>query len=184
MDIQLLKDQLAGLEAKGKALRSDEALFLKAQGVDESTEKARTKLIEDEIDNANFKETMAELKSSKAGAIKEALCAIQDKMTAILPEGDAVIHIDDEGVLLIGWLKPEAKAPVAYHSLSGGEKAIFDPALISVLEAGLIIVEAAEMDEERLVESLKKLEQLKEQVIVNTWFVPKDVPKGWEIVKL
>jgi hypothetical protein len=184
MDIQLLKDQLAGLEAKGKRLRSDEALFLKAQGLDESIETARTKLGEDETDNINFKEQMAELKHKKSKAIGEACIRMQEKMTAILPEGMAVIHIDDEGVLLIGWLKPGAKAPVAYHSLSGGEKAIFEAALVHALEADLVIIEAAELDEKNLVTSLEKLSGLDAQVLLSTCHAPAEVPNGWEVVKL
>ena len=184
MDIQLLKDQLAGLETKGKNLRSEEALFLKAQGLDESIETAKAKLINDETDNINFKESMAELKAKKAKAIGEACIRMQEKMTAILPEGMAVIHIDDEGVILIGWLKSGAKAPVAYHSLSGGEKAIFEATLVHALEADLMIVEAAETDEKNLIEMLTKLSTIEPQVIVNTWFVPKEVPKGWEVVRL
>ena len=183
-DIKLLKDQLAGLEAKGKMLRSEEAVFLKALGIDESIEKTKAKLQSDEIDNTNFKEQLAELKGKKAQAIGEACIAMQEKMTALLPHGMAVIHIDDEGTLLIGWLKEGAGAPVAYHSLSGGEKAIFEAALVHALEADLVIVEGAELDEKSLVIAMEKLSGLKAQVILNTCHAPAKTPKGWDVVQL
>ena len=184
IDIQLLEDQLTGIEAKGKTLRAEEAQHLKAQGLDESIEKAKGKLRSDEVDNINFKETMAELKAKKAKSISEACIAMQKKMTKLLPGGMAVIHIDDDGVLLIGWLKEGAKAPVAYHSLSGGEKAIFEAALVHALEADLVIIEGAEMDDNNLNEALIKLSGLKAQVLLNTCHAPAEVPKGWEVVQL
>jgi len=189
MDTQLLKTQIEGLEAKGRDLRSKERLFLKAQGLDEQAEKAKAKIpdIEAEIETINGQ--LADCKQKKADAVSGSLKAIQSTMTELLPEGQGIVHIEEDGSLLIGWLKEGAGTLTPYSGLSGGEKVVFDQALANSLIADgdpVLIYEAAELDAENLT---RQLELIREkagdvQVVVNSCHAPDKAPEGWMVVEL
>lgn len=178
MDKQLLKDQLQGLEQKGLELREKETLFTKALGLDEQIEKARIKAGDLDETASGLKEELSELKEQKAASLQSTVEALTVKMNEVLPEGEAVFQIN--GGVFIGW-KIDGVTK-AYHGLSGGEKVVFDGALCHVLEADVLIYEAAECDAERLDRMLDQLSALPEapQIIVNTWFEPQD-DHGFEV---
>jgi putative intracellular protease/amidase len=73
---------------------------------------------------------------------------------------------------------------VAYAGLSGGEKALFDPALAYALKANVLLQESAELDEERLLESLGKFNGAKVQVVVSTCHAPAVLPAEWKVIQL
>ncbi len=180
MDIQMMEQQLKGFEAKGKELREQEAIFLKAQGLREQIEGTRAASIELEVDIQEAKEGLAELKSQKASAVAGTVSAIKEKMDAVLPDGEAVISVD--GSLAIGWkIGNDVKA---YNGLSGGEKVVFDAALANALGSGIMLYEGAEMDDERMTGLIESLDHDK-QVIINTChFNGLVVPEGWDLVEI
>ena len=168
-DIQTTRELIAGLRQKKKNLRADEAIFLKLSGINEEIEKAIQ-------DKAGFEEKLIiakrcrdEAKKKKAAAVGETTSLIAEKMNAVLPYGSAVFTYaeDDDGKrdLKIGWKAGEVETP--YNGLSGGEKQIFDAALANVLDANIIVVEAAELDDDNFQKTLLELSKLDKQVIVN-----------------
>ena len=189
MDSNIIQDQIDGLIEKGKELRKKEKIFLKASGLNESIEKLKAELVTLEANIETEKEQLAELKAKKSEALKNTLMAMQDKITELLPMGDGIVHIEDDGSLAIGWLLP-GKAFVRYDGLSGGQKVIFGEALGNALlgdASKFIIYEAAEVEGydslPALLKQIKKT-QSDTQIIVNTWFKPKTIPKGWNLIEL
>ena len=190
MDTKIIENQIEGLIEKGKGLREKERPFLRVSGLDESIEKNRQEAASIEIDIAAKKEDLAELKSQKAEAVKGTLIAMQEKMTELLPFGDGIAHISDDRSFILGWMLP-GKPLVPQAGLSGGQKVIFNQALGSALlgkaKEKMIIYEGAEVDEKNLVALLKQIAKTQDdntQVNVNTWFKPKTVPKGWNLIEL
>lgn len=188
MDIKIIEQQIQGLIEKGKELRKKERIFLKASGIEESIEKYKQEVVTLESDIEAKKEELAELKAQKAEAVRNTLIAMQDKITELLPVGDGVAHITDDGSFILGWLKP-GKALVPYEGLSGGEKVIFGNALggalLSKATNKMLIMECAEIDDENLSKQLKVLEKVKgTQTILNTCHRPKAIPKAFNLIEL
>ena len=131
-----------------------------------------------------------EAKTKAADAINDTIkaCAkyFREKSTdGILPEGH--IHIEDDGRtrLQIGW---QRDLFVPRQSLSGGEKAIFDAAMASVLvPSAAIWIEAAECDDTTLAATMEKLAPLPQQVVILTChWVDLDpvVADEWTVVRM
>lgn len=177
MDTELMNNQITGLIEAGKKLREKEALFLKAQGLDEEITKAQADIEVDEEAAEDLKEELKGLKSEKADAMSATAEGLAMKMGEILPEGNAVFRVDEGGVFL-GWDK------TPYHGLSGGQKTIFDAALTNALKADLLIIEAAELDRKHLERSMERLKDHPAQVIVNTCHVPETIPENFTVVTL
>jgi len=182
MDIQLMQDKLKGLETKGKNLRAKEALFLKAQGLDEQIEKNRVEITPLEDDVSAMKDELAELKGQKAEAVASTAAALTKKMNEVLPEGVAVFTIN--GKVFFGWEIDGQIKP--YNGLSGGERIVFDGALSHALQADVLIYEAAETDEDRLAGLLEQLSNIDgPQVIVNTCHSSSGaIPEGFTVTEL
>lgn len=197
-DVKTMKELIAGLNQKKKNLRADEKVFLELVGINEEIEKANQ-------DKAGFDEELTAAKKirdvskkEKADAVAETTSKIAEKMNVVLPFGSAVFTYaeDDEGKrdLKIGWsvggimnvgvLCGEKTTP--YNGLSGGEKQIFDAALANVLDANIIIVEAAELDDDNLIKTLEELSKLDKQVIVNTCHSPVGlkIPENFKIIEV
>jgi chromosome segregation ATPase len=181
MDIQILQDQLAGLETKGKQLRDQEAVLLKLQGLREQEETARVAATELEADLQKIKEDITATKSKRTELMAGTIEGIQNSISEALPAGKAIVRMDENGFFL-GWAIYGREKP--YKALSDGEKATFNPALCKALGADILICEAAEADADRLAKLLEGLAKLDVQSIVCTWFVPQEVPKGWNVVQL
>ncbi len=190
MDLKsdLMKQQEEALTTTGKGLRADEAIFLKHAGIAESIEKYKLDVTRTEAALEVKKEELAELKAQKAEAVKSTLMDIQDKITELLPEGDGIVHINDDDSFIIGWMLP-SKPLVPYEGLSGGQKVVFGRALSNALMGDaknkLLVFEAAEVDPPNLTSMLERIvahTNEETQVIVNTWFMPESIPKGWNLI--
>lgn len=186
-DVQTIKELITGLRQKKKNLRADESIFLKLSGINEEIEKA-------DQDKAGFDEELTEAKSrrddakkKKAAAVGKTTSMIADKMNSVLPFGSAVFSYDEdeEGKrsMKIGWIIDGSVTP--YNGFSGGEKHIFDAALAYVLDADIIVVEAAELDDDNLQKTLLELSKLDKQVIVNTCHpIGISIPETFEIIEV
>ncbi len=171
-DIKMMKDQVAGLIAKGKTLREKEAVFLKIQGINEEIEKAnqdRDKIKKDLVTAKELKRTLLNKKNAAVAIAAEKITA---KMTEILPFGKAVFDCVDG--LKIGW---DDDGYTPYNGLSGCQKQIFDTALAHVLNANIIIMEAAELDSDHMAAALEDLAGVEKQVIISTCHSVEVVPK-------
>jgi len=170
-DIQTLKDMAAGLRQKQKNLRADEAVFLKVSGLNEEIEKASQEKADFDEQLIEAKKVRDDAKARKAAAVSETTSRIAEKMNQVLPFGEAVFSYDEDEdgkrLMRIGWKSDGKTTP--YNGLSGAQKQIFDSALMLVLDADIIVVEAAELDPENLENTLIELSGLDKQVIVNTW---------------
>jgi ABC-type glutathione transport system ATPase component len=183
-DIKTLKNMAAGLRERQKQLRADEAVFLKASGLSEEIEKAVQERQDLESELAEAKKRRDVAKMRKASAVSKVVDVIAEKMNQCLPFGSAVFDYDEDEdgrrKTEIAWDEGERVTP--YNGLSGGQKQIFDSALANVLDANIIVIEAAELDPVNLEKTLAELAKLDKQVIVNTWAIPENVPEPFEIV--
>ena len=189
-NIQILQDQREGLVSRGQTLRDDEALLLKAQGLSEQIMKENQNNIEVENKLETAKNSRDALKQKKADAVASTTDLIVEKMNKVLPVGEAIIDYadgDDEDSqvkkgLYIGWCIDKKHKP--YNGLSGGEKQIFDTALAHVLEANIIVLEAAELDSEHLSAALEDLAGVDAQVFVNTCHSVDAVPPAFTKIEV
>ena len=187
METKQIEEQIAGLIEKGKGLRKKESLFLRASGIAQTIEKHRMGLADSESELTDMKEKLAELKATKTEAVKVSLIAMQEKITALLPEGEGVVEIDDK--FIIGWLLPN-KPLVPFEGLSGGQKIVFGQALGNSLlkyeKQRILVYEAAEVDSSNLEKLLIQIVSAREdsQIIVNTWVVPPELSKNWNHIVL
>lgn len=169
-DIQTMKDMIIGLNQKKKNLRADEAIFLRLSGINEEIEKASQDKDGFDQELIEAKGRRDDAKAKKAGAVGETTTKIAAKINAVLPDGVAAVSYaeDDDGKrdLKIGWKEGDTTTP--YNGLSGMQKQVFDAALANVLDANIIVLEAAELDGDNFIATLQELSKLDKQVIVNT----------------
>ncbi|MFO7596040.1 MAG: hypothetical protein R6W92_06810 [Desulfocurvibacter africanus] len=186
-DIQMLETQVTGLKANLRALRDEEALLLKAQGLEEQIESARGQAETERNALAKAKEELAGLKLRKRQAVAEAAQVFIGRMREVLAEGEPIFELADDGSVFLGWKSPSGRVS-PYAGLSGGEKAAYDPALAYALmgqaKNRLLIVEAAELDQARLYETLRLMaaSDPDAQIIVSTCHMPLFRPEGWTVV--
>ncbi len=185
-DIQLLTDQLAGLETKLKGLRGCHDLFKHAQGLLEEAERSAADKLSRGEDLTKIKKDLAELREDKRKALEPVVKALAAKMSTIMPEGKGVFEIGEDGKVFIGWERPDGVC-VPYEGLSGGQKVPFDVGLsYALLGSGhkVLLIEAAELDPIHLQALLNHLATNTDdglQAIVNTYLVPAEVPAAWQL---
>lgn len=181
MDKQIIKDQITGMIQKGENFRKNEAVFLKLQGINETiikTELSRDKNIDLLVAEREIKKGLLEKKiEAVAGASKK----IIEKMNEILPEKNAVFSCADG---LVMGMKNEDGSITAYNGLSGGQLQAFNAALANVLDANIIIIEGAEIDDFRLMALIEDLAGSDKQIILNTCHVPVAYSKDFQMVEL
>lgn len=182
MDKKIIEDSITGMIAKGENLRKDEAVFLKIQGINETI--VKTEVARDE----NVDLLAAERKNKKALLLKKHVAVsdsankIIDKLNEVLPESNAVFGCT-EG-LVMGMRNPDGTV-TAYNGLSGGQLQAFNAALSNVLDANILIIEAAEIDDQRLSGLLEDLVGSDKQVIVNTCHASYcAIPEKFQVVEL
>ena len=181
MDKQIITDQITGLIEQGKTLRSQEAIFLKMQGINEEIEKTRADQEENKDKLVKAKETLKKLVAQKNDAVEKSFSKIKDKMNKVLPSGQAAIDLDDG--LFIGW-EVEVGINTPYNGLSGGQKQMFDGALAHVLDANIIVMECAELDDDHMLAMLEDLAYLDKQCLVSTCHPVNAKPAEFEMVEL
>jgi len=182
-DINLIKNQIAGLIEKGKALRKDEAIFLKMQGINEEIEKTNQERLDNKDKLVKAKENLKKLTAKKNAAVSESTGQIIEKMNKILPSGSAIFDCTDG--LFIGWDADEATGNYTpYNGLSGSQKQIFDTALADILDANIIILEAAELDSDHMAAALEDLAGLDKQVIISTCHPVDSIPEPFVKIEL
>lgn len=182
--MQILQDNINGIEARIKELRGTLGSFQKAQGLDEEAERVRQEAEALAKREDDLKKEIAILQKQKNVAIAATGKALAEKMSTFLTTGSAYFDITETGEAEIGYINPNS-IRVPYTGLSGGEKAQFDPALCAALGATVAIVEAAEIDETHLTEMLARIGSLQNgtQVIISTCHPPKTT-KGWQVVEV
>jgi len=188
-----LEQQLQGLKARKLELEANEKIFIKVQGLTESMEKTRAEIGGLEDDNTPAKESLSELEYKRAQLIKKPLMIMQESMDSVMPEGkSAIIEITDENEVKFGILStgPDGVVFSPHAGLSGSEQVMFDQALTFALMKNsdhvILCYEAAEIDDNGLVELIKSLHDQKgAQIIVNSCHNP-DVTfsKEWNTVQL
>ena len=184
-DIETMSQLVAGLKQNKLNLEADEKVFLKLSGINEEIEKAsqdKAGYIE-EIDEAKTRRD--EAKKKKAAAVGEITSKISEKMNTVLPSGEAVFSYaeDEDGKrsMKIGWNDDKKITP--YNGLSGMQKQVFDTALANVLDANIIVVEAAELDNDNLIKTLNQLAKLDKQVIVSTCHpIAGEIPELFKVI--
>lgn len=199
INLRLDRDLLTGLQNRKKILLEDEKKFLKASGLNEEIEKAAQEKEDYQKELADAKKKRDDAKSRKKIAVSKTCTEIESKVNQVLPFGTAVFAFsDDENEnlhLTIGWrvTKVLDDGPITadiqtkttpYNGISGAQKQIFDAALANVLDADIIVIEAAELDHDNLFKLLEQLDKVDKQIIVNTWVPIKEAPESFTIVEV
>lgn len=187
--LQVMEQRVHGLQARLQKLRESERLFQRAAGLKTQKEKDGAAIAGLRDDLAKEKEKLAQHKASKALAISVTASALAQKMEQMLPFGDAVFNIGEDGEVYLGWNIPD-RGPVAYGGLSGGQRVLFDSALAyALLQPGkknaVILVEGAELGGEigMLLESVAA-SNVDAQIIACTCHGTGAVPDGWSLSRI
>jgi len=199
-DVQTMKDMITGLKQKKRNLQADEAVFLKLSGINEQIEQAGQDRDQYQTNLAEAKKKRDDAKRKKSAAVSETISKIEEKVNEVLPYGKAVFSYssdeNDKYNMVIGWHTSEIieDGPVTanvinkttpYNVLSGAEKQMFDAALANVLNADIIVVEAAELDPENLENTLAELSKLDKQEIVNTCHkIDFPIPENFKMIEV
>ncbi len=187
-DTDIMDAQIKGLDERLRTLRGELALFQKAKGMDETAETQRVNAESAAKAGREAKEALEELRKKKDRAVAGSCAKLAETMSAILPDGKAVLRIEEDGGVTLAW---EREGRVTPHAgLSGGEKVLFEAALAHALLGQaphrLLILEAAELDQARLAGALGHIAATNPgaALIVNTCHVPAVVPEGWDVVEM
>ena len=184
MSTEILEQQVQGLEASLKEAREKHRLLTKASGLDEQAEKAAQEAQEKTRQAQDLKAEIKDLQDQKAKAVGASSKALAEKMKEVLPYGEPVLDVEG-GRILLSWQK---NGSTTHHSgLSGGERVAFDAALAHALSegVGVLILEAAELDNENLAALLEKMGSVESQIIINTAHQPEgSIPDGWSVINL
>ena len=180
MNNEIQQQNIDGMVARGNLLRADEAIFLKTQGINEVIVKTETTREKNQETLADEKEILKGLQADKVKAVSGITAQIVGKMNEILPENNG--YFNCIGGFKIGLT--DEKGVIPFNGLSGYQLEIFKSAMANVLSSNLIIVEAAEIDTDRLGALLEDLAKSEKQVIINTCHELPLVPDEFEVVKL
>jgi len=188
-DTAILEQQVSGLEARLRTLRGELALYNQAKGLDEAAEAERAKADEARKACGQAKAILEDLKSQKARAVAGTYAKLAAAMGQILPEGNAVMRIEDDGAVTLAWARPDG-AEIPHAGLSGGQRVLFDAALAHALlgdaKHRVLILEAAELDEAHLTLALEHMAATNPgtQILVNSCHEPAEVPEGWDVIRV
>lgn len=112
--------------------------------------------------------------------ITKAAEMLAERSKTILPNGQLSIS-DDGKDFTVAWKR--GGLVVERHVLSGGEKAVFDASVgFALAPTGLVVIEAAEVDDENLAEVLQHLNTSTCQQLVLTCHEPAVTP-NWSVIK-
>jgi len=185
-DIQTMNQMITGLQQKKKNLQADETVFLKLSGINEQIEMASQDAHGYKSELLEAKKVRDDAKRKKAAAISAIVIKIEKKMNEVLPSGESVfaysVDENEKYNMVIGWKEGETVTP--YNGLSGMQKQVFDTALAHVLDADIIVLEAAELDQENMQKTLEILSKLDKQVLVSTCHSVSHVPENFIVVEV
>jgi hypothetical protein len=185
MTIQIMKDQLEGLEAQGAAIAKDIEKFVKVSGIKEQKAKIDKELSDTEEELEAEKVSLKNSTDEKNKAMSVTTDKISKAITETLPDGKGVFEITEDNKFLIGW--KIGRKNKAYSGLSGGELAAFNAALLNALGCGIICQESAEMDDSRVIATMEKLGATGKQVIMcscHNPFTDRTVLEGWSVLSM
>lgn len=185
--LQIMEQRLSGLLTRLNTLRAEERLFQRAAGLRTQQEKDRAAVLELASTLEAEKKALENLRSKKAAAMQATATAIAQKMGKMLPYGQAVFSVGDDGDVVLGWEIP-GHGFVAHGGLSGGQRVIFDGALAYALvpqgqKSPVILVEGAELGQEigLLLERVAK-SNVDTQIIACTCHELASISDGWTAV--
>ena len=184
------------ISARIDELTNQKELLSNLATIETSIEATRTGKVEAEEKLVETKKAEASIKKIRAGMMAEIFGPVTAAVNRFLPSGEAVVSATDDGHLFVGWQIEGRSLPTPHCSLSGGEKAQFDPAmglgLLSLEGEGkdkLLLIEAAEMTRTSLRQFCATLAGADDnvQVIVATHTdgeAPLAAIEGWDVVEL
>ena len=181
-DFKLLQDRLDGLTSHLATLRTREKTLLQVQALEAQVSKASAEAdgykAEKETISAEYQEAV----TARAEIVNKAMVEFTERMAEALPEGDPSIRITEDGKVELGWNVGGVTRP--FRGLSGGELTSFKAALSHAFGAEVIMIEAGELDNIRLLQTLDVLRKLPQQVICASCHAPEESPEGWKVVVL
>lgn len=188
-ELRAVDEKAAELRQRGTELQAKKELFRNAAYIASEIGKAQSDLNTADAQLKSLKESLSVAEQAQRDSVAASSSKMASAMAEMLPAGFAP-YISIDGELMQIGLNIEGR-DVPYHGLSGAQRVIFHSALEYCMMPGtekkLIVVEAGEMDMERLSAFMESVttKHPQAQVIVNTWHLP-TMPEGsvWKIVEL
>jgi DNA repair exonuclease SbcCD ATPase subunit len=155
-----LETQINDLRSRIKPLERVSVMLAEIEKAKLTAEKA---VMEEEKAKTTWKQAVEKQKAIVEGAEK----LLADASLAILPEGFLVVE-DDGKDITIAWDR-NGKPRVHRHTLSGGERSVFDAAVgYALCRTAMVIIEAAEVDNSNMLKFMDHLCGSPIQVMVLT----------------
>lgn len=175
MDIE---QTLADAESERlKEMEKRLADLYRASGLRESMERMEGEAATIENSIKGEEKALQQAESAKRAYEAEAGDKLASRTKEFLPSGELVVEFDEKGGARIFWSQGESKTPA--RSLSGGEKAVFIPALSAAWAGGegsaIVSMEGGEADSQNLRAIIKNMaENCPEDVqfLVMSWHLP------------
>ena len=180
-------NDIAGLNAvseKIKVLDDQIEPLAEVAALNGSLEKTRLDIERITGEEEGSKDELAKLTQKQAELVQGANDNLARLSKEVLPYGELELVADGKS-LSIFWAKDEI-LKVRRHTLSGGELAIFDAAVGHALgDEATVVIEAAECDDEHLIQLMDHLETKDFQAIVLTCHRPPfTIPDGWKMIEV
>lgn len=188
----------AGIAARQAVLEGHEKLFQRLADLTASIERTRSDKVTAEASLTTVKEAEKKLQGIRKQILGEIFTPIIEAVNDYLPSGVCHVGFDTSDHLVIGWTIDDVFRQ--RDVLSGGEKALFDPAFALGLMAlepintglRLLLIEAAEVDDRNITVFLDRLSMFRGervQIIVSTWVQVSALQQewnaeAWKIVRL
>jgi hypothetical protein len=188
-DIERMEEKIKGIHTRITELKREERDQIRYDAMKEQADKVNAEIPVLEDKSVEYRKALKTAQQAYTAAVQGASDHMADALAPFLPFGRAFMESDSSRDLVIGW-EIEGKR-VHREALSGGQKAIFDTAMIYGLgdkERGRIVLsEAAESDSEHLSAMLRHIAESgpDAQVIVCSWHIPEDCGgDAWDTVQL
>jgi hypothetical protein len=186
---QDIAEEISEIEAKKAWLENQIQVHNEIALLERQIEEIREEMQDSEVMLQALKEEVDDYASQKAFYVAKTCSTLADKASQLLPSGSIYIDIGEGDVVKIGWIREDG-VMVPYPGLSGGQKVAFDMAvsvaLLGVDKNKILVVEAAELDSEHLLNLLTHIQKEipeQTQIIVNTCHEV-EAPQGWIVNRL
>ena len=174
---------LAGLRARIARIEADIIPHERIDAINQQIESAKIDVEKSVGVEDKTKEELTAATTRQAEAVETADLELTERSKLVLPYGHLRMSATDKDVT-ISW-QMDDKRNVQRAALSGGEQAVFDAALGYAMAPGAtIFLEGAEMDDQRLRDTMTHLNGCPAQVVLLTCHGDGLQVDGWSVVDL
>lgn len=155
-DTMTIQARINGLKSRIAELRRNEAAFIRVSGIDQNISEMEIKKADHEKELNKWKDRLASAIQLRKETSETALEGFKTAMNEVLPLGTVEIDFSDDAKGVDITLM-NGDTPTKYNALSGGEKVMTDMAIAKACGANILLIEAAEMDDDTVAKAMNAI---------------------------